>query len=175
MSKKNEPGNEEMRPLEKSDKKMKKKEVKLQERIDELEQELASAKNEYFKAYADADNMKKRLQQEADNTRKYRIQNFALEILPAMDALERALEQETTDEAYRKGVEMIYQKLSYALKNEGVEEIDALDQPFDANFHHAIMQETVEGVEPNTVIEVLQKGYRLKDRILRAALVKVSD
>ena len=175
MSDRNEVVNEETKPLEKSEKKLKRKDAKLQARVLELEKELESAKNEYYKAYADADNMKKRLQQEAENTRKYRIQNFALEILPAMDALEKALEQETSDEAYRKGVEMIYQKLSYALKNEGVEEIDALNQPFDANFHHALMQETVEGVQPNTVIEVLQKGYKLKDRILRAALVKVSE
>ena len=70
---------------------------------------------------------------------------------------------------------MIYQQLIHALKNEGVEVIDALNKPFDPNFHHAIMQEAVEGVESNMVVEVLQKGYVLKDRILRAALVKVSE
>lgn len=157
------------------EKKEAKKEKQLEEKIEQLEAELAKAKNEYYKAYADADNLKKRLQQEAEMTRKYRIQSFALEILPAVDNLERALAQETADENMRKGVQMIYDQLMHALKQEGVEVIDALNQPFDANYHHAIMQEAVEGVASNTVIEVLQKGYMLKDRILRAALVKVSE
>jgi len=142
---------------------------------EKLETELKDAKNDYYKAYADTENIKKRLQQEADMVRKYRIQSFALEILPAIDALEKALEQEVADEGYKKGIEMIYSQLSNALKNEGVEEIEALNKPFDANFHHAIMQEKVEGVESNMVIEVFQKGYKLKDRILRATLVKVSE
>ncbi|MDD6468256.1 MAG: nucleotide exchange factor GrpE [Erysipelotrichaceae bacterium] len=152
-----------------------KEEPSLEEQIEKLKEELAQATNNYYKAYADADNLKKRLQQEAEMTRKYRIQSFALEILPVIDNLERALNQPTTDESFKKGVEMIYQQLIHALKNEGVEEVDALNKPFDANFHHAIMQEKVEGVESNMVVEVLQKGYVLKDRILRAALVKVSE
>ena len=70
---------------------------------------------------------------------------------------------------------MIYMQLVNALKNEGVEEVDVLDKPFDAKFSQAIMTEKKEDVEPNTVIQVLQKGYKLKDRILRAAMVKVSE
>lgn len=151
------------------------KEPSLEEQISKLQEELADATNKYYKAYADTENLKKRLQNEADMTRKYRIQSFALEILPVIDNLERALAQETSDESFKKGVEMIYQQLTHALKNEGVEVIDALNKPFDPNFHHAIMQEAVDGVESNMVVEVLQKGYVLKDRILRAALVKVSE
>lgn len=70
---------------------------------------------------------------------------------------------------------MIYDQLMAALEKEGVTEIDALNQPFDHNVHNALMTEKVEGTPPNMVIEVLQKGYMLKDRILRAALVKVSE
>ena len=70
---------------------------------------------------------------------------------------------------------MIRDQIWQALKDEGISEIDALGKPFDGNFHHAIMKEKVEGKEPGTVIEVLQKGYMLKDRILRAALVKVAE
>ena len=70
---------------------------------------------------------------------------------------------------------MIYQQLINALNNEGVKEIEALNQPFDPNFHQALMQEAVEGVESGIVVEVLQKGYMLKDRVLRATLVKVSE
>ena len=70
---------------------------------------------------------------------------------------------------------MIYNQLVEVLKKQGIEEIECLDKEFDANFHHAIMQEPKEGVESGMVIEVFQKGYMLKDRILRPALVKVSE
>lgn len=156
----------------------KKKIQELEEEIIKLQEELAASKNAYFKAYADADNMKKRLQAEADNVRKYRIQSFASEVLPVLDSLERALDVKVEDQNiknYVKGFEMIYTQLKAILEKEGVSEIDALDQPFDPNFHNALMQEAKEGVESGIVIEVLQKGYMLKDRVLRATLVKVSE
>lgn len=149
----------------------------LKTRISELEGENVKLKNEYLKAYADTENTRRRLQQEAEQTRKYRIQSFALDILPVLDNLERALAIGPTPEteSYRKGVEMIYQQLIHALTKEGVSEIEAMGKEFDPNFHQALMMEAVEGVEPNHVTEVLQKGYMLKDRILRAAMVKVSE
>lgn len=156
----------------------KKKIQELEEEIIKLQEELAASKNAYFKAYADADNMKKRLQAEADNVRKYRIQSFASEVLPVLDSLERALDVKVEDQNiknYVKGFEMIYTQLKAILEKEGVTEIDALNQPFDPNYHNALMQEAKEGVESGIVIEVLQKGYMLKDRVLRATLVKVSE
>ena len=114
---------------------------------------------------------------EAEQTRKYRIQSFAKEIVPVIDNLERALQSEVheSDEGFKKGIEMTYDQLLAALKNEGVEVIDCLNKPFDPNLEQAIMTEKVEGVESGIVIEVLQKGYVLKDRILRPAMVKVSE
>ena len=103
---------------------------------------------------------------------------FLREILPVLDNLERALDVKVDDQNvknYAKGFEMIYQQLVHILNQEGVKEIEALDKPFDPNFHQALMQEAVEGVEPGMVVEVLQKGYMLKDRVLRATLVKVSE
>lgn len=145
-------------------------------RIAELEGEVAKLKNDFYKAYADAENMKKRLQSDFDNRMKYRIQSFALDILPVIDNLERALSSETAEgDSFRKGIEMTYAQLMEALRKEGVEVIDALNQPFDHNLHHALMMEEREGVEKNIVVEILQKGYKLKDRILRASLVKVSE
>lgn len=176
-----------MKKKEKIDKEIKEEKIEtenlevinpLEEENEALHKEVERLKNEYAKAYADTENTRRRLNQEAEMNRKYRIQSFALEILPVIDNLERALAQNVESEEainYRKGVEMIYAQLVNALKNEGVEEIDVLDKPFDANFSQAIMVEKKEGVEPNIVIEVLQKGYKLKDRILRPALVKVSD
>lgn len=158
-------------------KKEKEKEAELLIRVSELEGEVARLKNEYMKAYADTENTRKRLQTDFETRQKYRIQSFATEILPVIDNLERALAQPTTpeNESYVKGVEMIYNQLMHALKQEGVEPVNPQDEEFDANFHQALMAEKVEGVEPNQVLQVLQKGYKLKDRILRAAMVKVSE
>ena len=150
----------------------------LEEEVAKLKEEVAASKNAYFKAYADAENLKKRLQSEADNVRKYRIQGFATEVLPVLDNLERALDVKVEDpniKNYVKGFEMIYQQLVHILENEGVKVIEAQDKPFDSNYHQALMQEAKEGVESGMVIEVMQKGYMLKDRVLRAALVKVSE
>ena len=156
----------------------KKRIEELEEENAKLKEELAASKNAYFKAYADAENLKKRLQSEADNVRKYRIQGFATEVLPVIDNLERALDVKVDDpnvKNYAKGFEMIYQQLVHILEMEGVKEIEAKDKPFDPNFHQALMQEAKDGVESGMVIEVLQKGYMLKDRVLRATLVKVSE
>ena len=155
---------------EKEDKKSakfgkKKKIEELEEEIVKLKEEAAANKNAYFKAYADTENLKKRLQSESDNVRKYRIQSFAMEILPVLDNLERALDVKVDDQNvknYAKGFEMIYQQLVHILNQEGVKEIEALDKPFDPNFHQALMQEAKDGVESGMVIEVLQKGYMLK-------------
>lgn len=168
--------------LSKKEKKKKKKENKevdvLNEKITVLEEELGNTKNAYFKAYADTENLKKRLQNDADMLRKYRIQSFALDMLPAIDNLERALKVEVTSDemkTYVEGINMVYQQLMNSLKNEGVSVIEAEGTPFDPNIHQALMQEKVDGVDSGMVIEEIQKGYMLKDRVLRATLVKVSE
>lgn len=148
-----------------------------EDEVEKLNKEIEKLKNDYARAYADTENLKKRLMAEAEQTRKYRIQSFAKEIVPVIDNLERALQSEVheSDEGFKKGIEMTYDQLLAALKNEGVEVIDCLNKPFDPNLEQAIMTEKVEGVESGIVIEVLQKGYVLKDRILRPAMVKVSE
>ena len=149
----------------------------LNEKIKNLEETNKKLQNDYAKAYADTENMRKRLTSEFEMSKKYRIQSFAADILPVIDNLERALSQEPNEatESYYKGVEMIYNQLTYALKKEGVEEIESLNKAFDHNVHQAIMTEAKDGVDSDIVIEVLQKGYKLKDRVLRAAMVKVSE
>ena len=146
--------------------------------IETLQQELIKCKNDVARAYADTENMKKRLTKEADNAKKYRFQQAALELLPIVDHMEMALKVDTEDETllnYVKGFEMIHKQLVAVLDKEGVKEVEALDKPFDYNTMQALMQEAKEGVESGMVIEVIQKGYMLKDRILRPALVKVSE
>jgi len=147
----------------------------LEKKNQELEEQVAVLKNEYAKAYADTENMRKRLNKEHESFVKYHMQDFAKEVLPVLDNCERALAEETKDEALHKGVEMIYSQLKNALEKEGVTEIEAEGKPFDGNWHQALMSEHVDGVEPGTVIQVLQKGYKLNDRIVRAATVKVSE
>ena len=149
-----------------------------EETIKNLEGQVAKLKNAYAMAYADTENTRKRLTKEYESSMKYHIQSFALDILPVIDNCERALAlkpEDSNDENYRKAFEMVFRQLSAALKKEGVEEIEALDQEYDPNWMQAMMMEHVEGVEPGRVTAVLQKGYKLKDRLLRAAMVKVSE
>ena len=149
--------------------------AKLHKEIETLKAELAEAKNDYYKAYADTENLKKRLQNEQTQIVKYRVLELALDLLPSIDNLERALGEADPEDPLAKGVQMVYDQLLASLKKEGVEVIEALDQPFDPNLHYAIMSEKVKGVKPGMVVSELQKGYMLKDRILRASLVKVSE
>lgn len=150
----------------------------LNQEIAGLQEQLAASRNDLLKAYADTDNTRKRLQKETEMARKYRFQSAALELLPILDNMDLALASKPENEEaanFVRGFEMIRTQLVNALTNEGVQEIEALNQPFDANFMQALMTEKQEGVEPGQVLQVLQKGYKLKDRILRPALVKVSE
>lgn len=150
--------------------------VDVNEQIEQLTAEVQKLKNDYALAYADTENIRKRLNNENEQIKKYRAQSFALDILPILDNLERALESHTNKEdPFYIGIEMIYKQLLTALQKEGVQEVEALNQQFDANFMQSIMMEKCDGVETNIVIEVFQKGYKLKDRLLRAAMVKVAE
>ena len=169
--------NEEEEPKESEEVEEIVEDINEESEVEKLTKQLDKLKNDYARAYADTENLKKRLTAEAEMTRKYRIQSFAKEVLPVIDNLERALATPVheSDESFKKGIEMTYNQLLTALKNEGVEEIDCLDKPFDPNLEQAIMQEKAEDKESGIVIEILQKGYVLKDRILRPAMVKVSE
>ncbi|MGM9941504.1 MAG: nucleotide exchange factor GrpE [Bulleidia sp.] len=149
--------------------------AELKKANEDLTKQVSDLKNAYAKAYADTENMKKRLEKDFESRSKYQMASFAKELLPVLDNCERALAQATSDEAFKKGVEMIYSQLQAALAKEEITEIEALNQPFDGNWHQALMSEHRDGVEPGIVIEVLQKGYKIKDRILRPAMVKISD
>ena len=95
--------------------------------------------------------------------------------LPVYDNLERAIRQETADEAYKKGVEMTMNQLNEVLKKLGVEQIEALGAPFDPNVHNAVMHVEDENLGENTVAEVFQAGFRLGDKVIRCAMVKVAN
>ena len=99
----------------------------------------------------------------------------ALAFLPVYDNLERALKQETADEAYKKGVEMTMNQLKTVLEKLGITEIEALGQPFDPALHNAVMHIEDENFGENTVAEVFQAGFRLGDKVVRFAMVKVAN
>ena len=153
-------------------------EEQLNAQIELLEEKVKELQNEYLKEKADLENVKKRLEKERVIERKYAAMNFAKKLVSPMDHFELALKHEVKDEAlenFLKGFKMIQSEFLKALEEEGVSEIDALDEDYDPNYHQAIMMEKKDGVEPNKVIEVLQKGYMFKDRVIRPAMVKISE
>ncbi len=149
----------------------------LKNQISDLTEQVNQWKTDYYKVFADMENLKKRLKIEHENALKFMLQDFASDLLPIVDNLQRALGQEASEEikVFLKGFDMITTQLLDVLKKHGVEEIEAVGKEFDPNFHQAVMMTNVEGVESNMITEELQKGYKLKDRVIRASLVKVNE
>ncbi|ANU11245.1 protein grpE (HSP-70 cofactor) [Planococcus antarcticus DSM 14505] len=152
-----------------------------QETVDEageLRKQLEAEQNKYLRLLADYDNFKRRTQKDKELANQFRSQSLLSDILPVLDNFERALSLETNSEesaSLLKGVEMVQKSLTEAVSREGLEEIKAVGEPFDPNFHQAVMQEKDESAEPGTVLQELQKGYVLKGRVLRPAMVKVNE
>ncbi|MCF6137981.1 nucleotide exchange factor GrpE [Pseudalkalibacillus berkeleyi] len=144
----------------------------------EIEQELDEIKNRLLRTQADYDNFRRRTREEKEAAAKYRAQSIVEGLLPVIDNFERALSMEAAEEqneSLLQGMKMVYNQLIEALKNEGVEEVDAVGAEFDPHLHQAVMQVQEDDHEDNTVVEVLQKGYVLKDRVIRPAMVKVNS
>lgn len=136
---------------------------------------LAEEKDKYLRLFAEYDNYRKRTSKEKIETYGNATADAVAEILPALDNFERALNAETTDEAYKSGIQMIFNQLNEIIKKLGVTEIEALNQPFDPKIHMAIKQVEDENFGENTVCEVFQKGYMLGNRIVRLAMVAVAN
>ncbi|MDF2558524.1 MAG: GrpE protein [Bacillales bacterium] len=144
----------------------------------DFNQKLKEAEDKHLRLYADFENYRRRVRLDTEAAQKYRAQEIIMALLPAMDNFERAMKVEaTTDEAktLMQGMEMVYNQIQTALKNEGCEVIESVGKPFDPNFHQAIMQVEVEGYNSNDIVEEFQKGYMLKDRVIRPAMVTVQQ
>ena len=153
--------------------KPKKDKNKYKEKIKELEDNLLRSKAEFI-------NYRKRLEEEQARLLKFCNEDLIKETLPILDNFERAISMDDTnldDEVskFLSGFKMIYCNFVNVLKNYGVIEIDGNNKPFDPVYHEAIMTEKREGVEAGMVLEVLQKGYILKGKVIRPAMVKVSE
>ncbi len=158
--------------------------VTVEEKVVQLEADLELAKNQATEHYAhlqrlqaDFDNYRKRTQKEKEDISKYAAERLVGAILPVLDNFERAIGSVQTSPdlaGYAQGVEMIFRQMHNVLIKEGLAVIEAVGQPFDPNLHEAILSVESEEHPENTVVEEVQKGYYLKDRVIRPSMVKVS-
>ncbi len=159
-------------------KKKKSRTKELEEKIHLLEKELDNWKEKTLRLSAELQNLRRRYDREMSNTVIYANQKLIESLIPVIDELELALKASDKNknfEAFRNGVEMIYRKLMQILEKEGVTPIQAEGKPFDYNLHEAVMTRKQKGVQPGTILEVVQKGYMYKDRVLRHAKVIVAQ
>ena len=155
--------------------------VSPEERVAALEQELAEAKDRMLRALADAENTRRRAQREREDTLKYAISNFARDLLSPVDNLRRALdsvkEAEIDDPRAKSlldGVAATERELLAAFERHGLKRIDPKGERFDHNFHQAVFEAERTGHPGGTIVEVLQPGYVLHDRLVRPAMVGVA-
>ncbi|MBS4750126.1 nucleotide exchange factor GrpE [Carnobacteriaceae bacterium zg-ZUI78] len=147
--------------------------------IERLQQENDALADKVLRAQAELQNVQKRQAKERQDLLKYRSQKLAEELLPVLDNLERALAIEVADEqgqALKKGIEMAYSSFVAALQAENIEMVDALNQKFDPMYHQSVqVVPAQEGQEADTVVQVFQQGYKMHDRVIRPAMVVVSQ
>ena len=144
-----------------------------------LQEEVAIYKDKYLRTSAEMQNMKRRMEEERANLLKYDGEELIKKLLPVVDNFERAISMDDANledelSKFLNGFKMIYGNLNDTLQGYEVIAMDILGQPFDPNTMNAVLVEEAEGVEPNTVIDVLQKGYTYKGKVIRYAMVKVS-
>ena len=159
----------------KKEKRRFRKPSKEEEKIEALEKEQAALNDRYLRLCAEYDNFRKRSQKEKDALYGDVKANAVSAFLPVYDNLERALKQGTEDEAYRKGVEMIMTQFCTTLEKLGVTPIDCLGEKFDPALHNAVMHVEDEEKGENEIVEVFQKGFKLGDKVIRFAMVKVAN
>ncbi len=149
------------------------------EEIEAMNKRVSEAEEKALRYQAELINYRKRKDEETEKKLKYANEDLILEILPVLDNFERAIKMDDDnleDEVsqFLSGMKMVYASLTKAIEKYGVKEIDALGKPFDATYHQAVMTEEVKDKDKDIVLEVYQKGYILKDKVIRPAMVKVN-
>ncbi|MFD1177753.1 nucleotide exchange factor GrpE [Paenibacillus puldeungensis] len=145
--------------------------------LEKLRAESEEYHQRLLRTQADFDNFRRRTVKEKEELGKYASAKLITELLPIIDNFERALSsagESTDNSSYTKGVEMIFRQLEGVLKAEGLTPMEVVGTPFNPEYHQAIMQVETDEYEEGIVVEVVQKGYLLKDKVLRPAMVKVS-
>ena len=143
--------------------------------LEALKNQVAKQEDKYLRLAAEYDNYRRRTAKEKESIWSEAKADAAVAFLPVYDNLERALKQETADEAYKKGVEMTMNQLKSVLEKLGITEIDAQGKPFDPTLHNAVMHVEDENFGENTVAEVFQAGFMLVEKVIRFAMVKVAN
>jgi molecular chaperone GrpE len=141
---------------------------------DRLLAEKTEAEDRLLRTRAEFENARKRIERERLDFVQFAGMEIVRELLPALDDFERALKAETTDREYAKGIELIYQRLSEALRKMGLEPIEALGRTFDPTLHEAVQRVDACDVEDQTIVGEFQKGYNFKGKLLRPAMVQVA-
>ena len=154
-------------------------EAEKEEKENKAEEEAKKAEEaeseRYMRLMAEFQNFKRRVAREKSDIHAYANEKIVGELLPVLDNFERALDAEGGDlEAYAKGMQLIFEQLKTALENAGLEEIKAMDETFDPNVHNAVMTDNLEDKEDGTITKVLQKGYKLRDKVVRPSMVAVN-
>ena len=129
----------------------------------------------YLRLAADFQNYKKRVEKEKGDIYSYANEKIVVELLDVIDNFERALEHSGENESFSEGMNMIFKQFKGVLEKSGVEEMNAIGEPFDPNFHHAVLTENSVEHESGNVTQVLQKGYLLNKKVIRPAMVKVAE
>ena len=150
-------------------------EKKINDKMEELERQVEEKEDKYKRLQAEYSNYIRRTQEEKQTIGIFANEKIITELIPVIDSMERAMDAfaDKEDDMY-KGIELVHKQLIDCLQKFEVEEIKALNEDFDPNLHLAVMQESVDGVEPNKVVMVLQKGYKLNTKVIRPTMVKVS-
>lgn len=172
---KKEPAAEEKEPEKKPSRKERKAEEKEKKAEEKHAAEMAAMNDKYLRLYAEYDNYRKRSQKEKDNLYGDIRADVLAKFLPVYDNLARALAVPTEDEAYKRGVEMIMTQFKTTMEKLGVTEIESLGQKFDPNLHNAVMHVDDEEKGENEVVEVFQEGFKIGEKIVRFAMVKVAN
>ncbi len=141
----------------------------------ELEREVEKLREALMRTRADMDNMQKRAEREMERSRRYQHEAIMRDLLPVIDGLEQGLENAAEGDSAREGLELTWKLLLKALEDHGLEVLNPEGERFNPQWHEAMSMQPSEDAEPDTVVMVLQKGYRLDDRLLRAARVIVAS
>jgi molecular chaperone GrpE len=152
------------------------KEPDSEERLSALEAEVEQLKDQVLRAQAEAENTRRRAAREVENAHKFALEKFVADLLPLLDSLEKAVEVASGaqgSEAIAEGVQLSLKLALSTLEKAGVQQLDPLGEPFDPQHHEAMAMVDNPNAEPNTVMDVLQKGYTLNGRLVRAAMVVV--
>ena len=145
------------------------------DQINDYEQQIEELKNQVLYAKAETENVRRRGFEDAEKTRKYALESFSQELLTVKDSLEASLSSETIDlTTLKDGVELTLKQLNSVFEKFNIDEINPIDEKFNPNEHQAISMIESEDKEANTILNVLQKGYKLNERVIRPAMVVVS-